>query len=396
MGVYATDTDCLYWAHTMFEAHHAAGHPGPWLRPSRRDLRPVDYGELPDVASAVTTRRRVLEHYVNTHVRPAEAADTSTRYDFDGYGCVGRLDARRYVTMAIGLTLDWIEHAFNPAWGQFLMMAPYHGDRLDLMWQRRHPDTPNAYAVLSGDSRQNTLRILTEAFEATRDRFYLDLFAAVWSRMTRNGPICSSYTAGDPDEPADAAQQAGFLGIVAQAARARRTTPAGPADATTSSTRPTASPRSLAKRSKPSPASDEAAVNTHPTPTGLRSSLLPGPLIRVRLTTPRPFTRIDIDDDTRGSTSTVTPPNHTAAVDEAIVYMHPGSYRIRTSSTAADHDSETRHEIAATTTWTAPADPAGTPASPSASTMSGCDHLARYVVSGITSPSRSGSQPSGP
>ena len=40
LGVYAADTDCLYWAHTMYEAHHAAGTPGPWLRPPRqRDQR---------------------------------------------------------------------------------------------------------------------------------------------------------------------------------------------------------------------------------------------------------------------------------------------------------------------------------------------------------------------
>jgi hypothetical protein len=365
LGAHAADTDCLYWAHTMYEAHHAAGAPGPWLRPARRDTPAVNFGELPDVAAAIVLRRATLHRYMTRRIEPAESAGSATRFDFDGYGCIGRLDARRYVAMAVGITLDWIEHAFNPDWCQFLMMAPYEGDRLDLIWQRRHPDQPNAYAVLSGDSRQNTLRILIEAYEATRDRFYLDLFCAVWTHMTVNGPIATTYTAGRPDEPADASQQAGFLAIIAQAARAAHD--AGWTRRSRELLDAANDHAAITRRAfEDSPSVRQRRGEHAPEPYGFALlALLNGPLTRVQLNSSTPFNRLHIDDLT-GSTTTIHMPatgsGAADTVDEAVVYMRPGAYRIHTlASSTANDGIAVPIDVAATTTWTADADPGGYP-----------------------------------
>ena len=315
------------------------------------------------MAAAVAVRRRALGRYVSEQIETAEVADAATRYDFDGYGCVGRLDARRYVAMAVGLTLDWIEHAFNPDWRQFLMLAPYVGDRLDLMWQRRYPERPNAYAVLSGDSRQNTLRILIEAYEATRDRFYLDLFAAVWSRMTAHGTIATTYTAGRPDEPADASQQAGFLGIVADAARAAHH--AGWARRCADLVEVTKDFAVVTRRALELNQTLRRARGEHaPEPYGFALlALLTAPIVRVRLSTPTPVARLDIADVTTGATTTIsTPDPGTGAAtefDEAVVYMRPGPYRIRTTPPSQPGDASIPIDVAATTTRSAGNDPGG-------------------------------------
>lgn len=140
------DTDCLYWARSLFRLYEEAGGP------TRRDLRFTGTG------------RRDLDWQVDARKRRLEQRISSRRF--------ATPDAvRRYLYIALGMTLDWLGGGWIDQWGHFSRKIFYEGDR--------------AQDGIYGDGMWNTLFVLVEAYRVTGDAFYLEYAARAWETFAK-------------------------------------------------------------------------------------------------------------------------------------------------------------------------------------------------------------------
>lgn len=145
-GGHTFDTDCLYWARSLYRLYEEAGGP------ARPDLRFTGTGRR-DLAWQVDSRKRRLERHL-----------TSARFSTP--------DAvRRYLYIALGMTLDWLRGGWIDQWGHFSRKIFYEGDR--------------AQDGIYGDGMWNTLYVLVDAYRVTGDPFYLSYVTRAWETFAK-------------------------------------------------------------------------------------------------------------------------------------------------------------------------------------------------------------------
>lgn len=137
---YLHDTDCLYWARALFDAYSIVWQGQP-------SLAPIVYDPQAALPDQICQRRSQLTALLSG--------------DFPD----------KYLGMALGLTIDWIQYGWNPQAKQFIRKIAHDG-------------TPGT-TVIYGDGKWNTLYILIEAYRFTHDHFYLDIFDQAWQTFKR-------------------------------------------------------------------------------------------------------------------------------------------------------------------------------------------------------------------
>ena len=103
-----------------------------------------------------------------------KSSDTDTLYHvqllFNLYDLTGE---KKYQDWAIAVTNLWFEQAWNENWGHFVRKLNLDG-------------TP-AVDELYGDGKYNTLYILVDAYQVTKDAKYIDRFKQAWSNLLKMG-----------------------------------------------------------------------------------------------------------------------------------------------------------------------------------------------------------------
>lgn len=103
-----------------------------------------------------------------------KSSDTDTLYHvqllFDLYDLTGE---KKYQDWAMAVTNLWFEKAWNKTWGHFV--------------RKLNPDGTPAVDELYGDGKYNTLYILVDAYQVTKDAKYIARFKQAWSNLLEMG-----------------------------------------------------------------------------------------------------------------------------------------------------------------------------------------------------------------
>ena len=162
--MYQYDTDSFYWCRFLYRSYQIAdGTPRPDLRPRYSILdRLWDFlDSLFGVDPASRRQRRIS--------RQAQARKRLLESELDDEASDPAPEL--YLKIALGMTLEWIEHGWSERFKQFRRKVIVGG---------QYKDT---YANIYGDGTWNTLFVLVEAYRATGDDFYLSIFADAWNAL---------------------------------------------------------------------------------------------------------------------------------------------------------------------------------------------------------------------